>query len=92
MCGSPQASLSMGFRRQKYWSGLPFSSPGDLSNSDIKTISPALAGGLFITEPLEKYIFLFTEFRETGSGAIVTKIGICKNRKSVCYLGISSFI
>ena len=27
-----QASLSMGFPRQKYWSGLPFPSPGDLPN------------------------------------------------------------
>ena len=25
-----QASLSMGFSRQEYWSGLPFPSPGDL--------------------------------------------------------------
>ena len=25
-----QALLSMGFSRQKYWSGLPFPSPGDL--------------------------------------------------------------
>ena len=69
MGGKPQAALSMGFLRQKYWSGLLFPSPGDLSNPDIKTISPALAGGLFITEPSEKYIFLFTVFRETGSGA-----------------------
>ena len=27
-----QASLSMGFPRQEYWSGLPFPSPGNLSN------------------------------------------------------------
>ena len=27
-----QASLSMGFPRQEYWSGLPFPSPGDLSD------------------------------------------------------------
>ena len=27
-----QASLSMGFLRQEYWSGLPFPSPGDLPN------------------------------------------------------------
>ena len=27
---SPQAPLSMGFPRQEYWGGLPFSSPGDL--------------------------------------------------------------
>ena len=30
------ASLSIGFSRQKYWSGLPFPSPEDLSNSGIK--------------------------------------------------------
>ena len=27
-----QASLSMGFPRQEYWTGLPFPSPGDLPN------------------------------------------------------------
>ena len=27
-----QASLSIGFYRQEYWSGLPFPSPGDLPN------------------------------------------------------------
>ena len=27
-----QAPLSIGFSRQEHWSGLPFSSPGDLSN------------------------------------------------------------
>ena len=41
----------MGFLKQKYWSGLPCSAPGDLPNPGIKPvslISPALAGGLFI--------------------------------------------
>ena len=28
--GAYQVPLSMGFSRQEYWSGLPFSSPGDL--------------------------------------------------------------
>ena len=37
-----QAPLFMGFPRQKYWSGLPFPSPRDLSNSGIKPESPAL--------------------------------------------------
>ena len=46
-----QAPLSVGFPRQEYWSGLPFPSPGDLSNPRIKPESPALAGGFFITEP-----------------------------------------
>ena len=38
-----QAPLSMGLPRQKYWSELPFSSPGDLSHSWIKLTSSALA-------------------------------------------------
>ena len=42
--GSVPARLSMGFSRQKYWSGLPFPSPGDLPNSGIEPTSPTLAG------------------------------------------------
>ena len=41
-----QAPLSMGFPRQEYWSGLPFSSPGNLPTSGIEPASPALAGEL----------------------------------------------
>ena len=37
-----QASLSMGFSRQEYWSGLPFPSPGDLPDPGIKPRSPSL--------------------------------------------------
>ena len=36
------APLSMGFSRQEYWSGYPFSSPGDLPDPGIKLGSPAL--------------------------------------------------
>ena len=36
-----QASLSMGFPRQEYWSVLPFPSPGDLPDPGIKPASPA---------------------------------------------------
>ena len=42
-----RASLSMGFSRQEHWSGLPFPSPGDLPDSEIKPGSPALAGNFF---------------------------------------------
>ena len=35
-----QAPLSMGFPRQEYWSGLPFPSPGDLPNPEVKHASP----------------------------------------------------
>ena len=37
-----QASPSMGFSRQEYWSGLPFPSPEDLPNPGIEPGSPAL--------------------------------------------------
>ena len=37
-----QASPSMGFSSQEYWSGLPFPSPGNLSDPGIKLWSPAL--------------------------------------------------
>ena len=45
-----QASLSMGFPRQEYWSGWPFPSPGDLPDQGIKPTCPALAGGFFMAE------------------------------------------
>ena len=34
--------LQLGFSRQEYWSGLPFPSPGDLSDPAIEPGSPAL--------------------------------------------------
>ena len=36
-----QAPRSMGFPRQEYWSGLPFPSPGDLPDPEIKPVSSA---------------------------------------------------
>ena len=49
-----QSPLSMGFSRQEYWSGLPFTPLGDLLDPGIEPTfpaSPALAGGFFTTEP-----------------------------------------
>ena len=37
-----QAPLSMGFSRKQYRSELPFPTPGDLPNSGIESVSPAL--------------------------------------------------
>ena len=48
----------MGFSRQEQWSGLPFSSPGDLSNPGIKPTSPALAVQFFTIESPGKSRFL----------------------------------
>ena len=45
-----QVSLSMGFSRQEYWSGLLFPSPGDLPDPGIKTGSPVLQEGFLLTE------------------------------------------
>ena len=53
-----QAPLSMGCPRQEYWSGLPFPSPGDLSNSGTEPVSPALAGKFVTTEPPEKPTYI----------------------------------
>ena len=48
------APLSMGFPKQKYWSGLPFPPLGHLPDPGIELVSPEspeLAGGFFTTEP-----------------------------------------
>ena len=47
-----QAPLSMGFPRQKYWSRLPFPSPGDLHDLEIEPGSPALQEDSLPSEPL----------------------------------------
>ena len=46
-----QASLSMGFSRQGYRSGLSFPSPGDLTDLGIKPRSPALQVDSLPSEP-----------------------------------------
>ena len=43
--------LSVIFPRQEYWNGLPFLSPEDLPDAEIKPASPALTGGFFTTKP-----------------------------------------
>ena len=51
---SPPGCSTMGFPRQEYWSGLPFSLPGDLPDSGTELESPALAAGYFTTKPAGK--------------------------------------
>ena len=49
-----QAPLSMGYSREEYWSGLPFPSPGDLTDPGVETrslASHAMASSFFTTEP-----------------------------------------
>ena len=67
-----EASLSMGFSRQEYWSGLPPPGdlpPGDLPNPGIETeslTSAALASGFFTTSTTWEAQFLpFACFQST---------------------------
>ena len=46
-----QAPPSVGFSRQKYWSGLPFPFPGDLPNPGIEPGSPTLQADALPSEP-----------------------------------------
>ena len=50
-----QASPSMGFFRQEYWTGLPFPSPGDLPDPGIEPRSPALEADVLTSEPPGKH-------------------------------------
>ena len=49
-----QASLSIEFSRQEYWSGLPFPSPGDLPDPGVEPGSPTLQADSLPSEPPEK--------------------------------------
>ena len=74
-----QAPLSMGFSRQKYWSGLPFPPPGDLPNPGIQPwslTSPALAGGFFSTAPPSQVLITTFHFLPTRRRFSVSVIPI----------------
>ena len=67
-----QAFLSMEFSRQEYWSGLPFSSPGDLPDPGIKPRSPALQADSLLTKLCWKKILsrFNARYRMLGAGAL----------------------
>ena len=54
-------TLSMGFSRLEYWSGLPCSPPRDLPNPGIKPESPALVGGFFTTNATWEALILCSQ-------------------------------
>ena len=57
-----QAPLSMEFSRQKHWSGLPFSYPGDLPDPGIEAGSPALQADSLPSKPINQSIYSVTCF------------------------------
>ena len=68
-----QAFLSMGFPRQEYRSGFPFSSPGDLPHTGVKPGSPTKQADSLLSElpgkSILEYIysiFVHSNFFVTG--------------------------
>ena len=49
-----QASPSVGFSKQEYWSGLPFPSPGDLPDTGIEPGSSVFQEDTLTSEPPEE--------------------------------------
>ena len=78
-----QAPLSMVFFRQGYWSGLPFPSPGDLPDPEIKPGSPALQADALPSEPPGKAESLYCS-PETVATLFICYVCVC------AYLVISS--
>ena len=67
----------MEFSRQKYWSGWPFPSPGDLPDSGIEPGSLALQADSLLSEPpgkpLRRGIPAFPAVWEEGEADITVK-------------------
>ena len=57
-----QAPLSIGFSGQEYWSGLPCSSPGDLSDSGIEPVS-------LMSSCIGRWVFFFFFYHECHLGS-----------------------
>ena len=53
-------SLSMGFSRQAYWSGLPFPTPGDLLDPGIEPRFPSLQVDSIIWATREFHLYTYT--------------------------------
>ena len=74
-CSLPGSSVH-GILRQKYWSELPCPSAGDLPTPRIEPVflvSPALAGGFFITEPPAKLKSLYVLLNNNNPNTIILK-------------------
>ena len=66
-----QPPLSVEFSRQEHWSGLPFSTPGNLPNPVIKPRSPALQADSLPSEPPGKPLIPYFLYLSSPSGNIL---------------------
>ena len=65
-----QAALSMGIPRQESWSWLPFPSPGNLPNPEVKPTSPSFQVDSLLLSKVEKLFFFFKGITADPSEAI----------------------
>ena len=72
------APLSMGFCRQKYWSGLSCPPPGDLFNPGIEPRSPSLQADSFIwaTREAQKWGPALSEANPTETTSVALAAGV----------------
>ena len=77
-----QAPLSMEFSRQKYWSGLPFPSPGDLPSPKIEP--PSLVSPTLAVDSLP--------LGHLGGPSSSTKVRILCSAVLACMLFVSGFL
>ena len=63
-----QAPLYMGFSRQEYWSGLPFSPPGDLPDPETEPTSPGSPALQVDSLPLNQQGSLNSLYRWNNKG------------------------
>ena len=73
-----QASLSIEFSRQEYWSGLPFPSSGDLPNPGIKYRSPELQADSLPSEPIGKPMTNLDSILKNRDITLPTKVHVVK--------------
>ena len=70
----PPGSSVHGILQQEYWSGLPFSSSGDLLNPGIEPRSPALQADSLLSEPPGKaqvYVYISSTRIEVLKGRVI---------------------
>ena len=94
-----QALLSMGFSRQEYQSGLPFSAPGDLPDRGIEPASltsPALVGRFFTTSnTLKAHMLMIVSQKMYKKNILISaqrSLGIRDNLLKLCYETFQSLI
>ena len=88
-----QAPLSMGFSRQDVWRGFSSPPPGDLPDSGIEPMSPALVGRLFTTELPEKpedKLVTFKNFHKSFVVNVAIVVSVISNFTFYLHLNFSS--